>query len=257
MNLQKHIIQQPFIFATGFAALVHSTWSLAVLFSGEPPAWEPLNPYSYLKMAYFWLPALLIAFAMDVGQISTSAQIRAGQKNWQKYATFIVLALFGYYLQWTYIVHHMPALALGEGVYPDGFAGSMVLLMRNAAVWVIPALLPLSTILYTLSEDEAHEIPTPVTIVTEQAAPMSAPAATHTHVLAESVIESPPQSASIVTEHPVPDQEYTAVCSECDWESGRTYLTQLQADRALNAHGRTCKAKHPELYISANGHHKD
>lgn len=243
MNLYKHIVEQPFIFATGIAALVHSTWSLAVLFSGEPPTFEVTSFVSWAQWAYWLLPALLIAFAMDIGQISTSAQIRAGERTARKYATFIVLALFGYYLQWIYIAHHMPALELGAGVYNDGLAAKAVLLMRNAAVWIIPALLPLSTTLYTLSSEHTDESAPTVQIVTEQK-PVKVPALT----------ESAPVSLPDVTEQPAPQprQEFNAVCPSCGWESGRTYETELQANRAIAAHRRTCSTIHPELYT--NGH---
>lgn len=34
----RHLLAQPFVFATGLAALVHSTWSLGTFISGEQPA---------------------------------------------------------------------------------------------------------------------------------------------------------------------------------------------------------------------------
>ncbi len=58
----RHLSAQPFIVATGFAALIHSTWSLGTFFSGE----QPHDPVQFI----FWLiPALLIAFSLDIGQI--------------------------------------------------------------------------------------------------------------------------------------------------------------------------------------------
>jgi hypothetical protein len=137
-----HIFKQPFVFATGLAALIHSTWSLGTLFSGEQPAggWQLVG----------WLiPAFLIAFSLDVGQIVTSAEIRAGQRSKAKYATFAVFALATYYLQWTYIAAHMPAVKLGAGVRVEWLP--FVSLVRDLAVFIIPALLPLSTMLYTSS----------------------------------------------------------------------------------------------------------
>ena len=104
------------------------------------------------------MPALLIAFALDVGQIATSSEIRSGQRTTAKYTTFRrVFAFATYYLQWLYIAHHMPSLQLGPGVYADGLAGRVVLLTRNAAIWFIPALLPLSTTMYTLSGDGGED----------------------------------------------------------------------------------------------------
>lgn len=148
MKALRHLTEQPFIAATGAAALVHSTWALATVFSGHQPASNDLP-----RLAYWLIPALLISFALDVGQIATSAEIRSGERVLSKYITFGVFAAATYYLQWLYIAHHMPALELAPGVRESwgGFAG----LMRDAAVWIIPALLPLSTTLYTLSGQAA------------------------------------------------------------------------------------------------------
>jgi len=161
----KHTITQPFISATAFAALVHSTWSLGTLFAGQAPRlqWSLLRAdagaftLDVFSLAYWLLPALAIAFALDVGQVATAHDIQSGKRNWRKYATFGVFALATYYLQFVYIAHHMPALELGAGVaYPD-----VVNAVRNAGLWVIPALLPASTLLYTFSHDaNAYTQPT-------------------------------------------------------------------------------------------------
>ena len=145
-NQLKHALAQPFIFATGLSAGIHSAWSLGTMFSGEMPQPE------FSGRFIFWIvPAVLIAFAIDIGQIATSAEIRAGQRSRAKYGTFIVLALATYYLQFIYIVHHMPALEIADGVALFPGAAELV---RNAAVWLIPALLPISTILYTSGTDD-------------------------------------------------------------------------------------------------------
>lgn len=138
----KHIFEQPFVAATGAAALVHSTWALGTLFAGQQP------PEGWALVG--WLaPALLIAFALDVGQIVTSAEIRRYGLTVTRGVTFIVFAGATYYLQWLYIAHHMPELQLAAGVR-ETWAG-FATVMRDAAVWIIPALLPLSTLLYTFS----------------------------------------------------------------------------------------------------------
>lgn len=141
MKILKHFFQQPFITATGAAALIHSTWALGTLFAGEQPeGWALLG----------WLaPALLISFALDVGQIATSAEIREHGLTRTRGVTFIVFSAATYYLQWLYIAHHMPSLALAAGVR-ETWAG-FATVMRDSAVWIIPALLPLSTLLYTFS----------------------------------------------------------------------------------------------------------
>lgn len=171
MKTLKHMIGQPFVFATGLAALVHSTWALGTLFAGsQPVGWALLG----------WLvPALLIAFALDVGQIVTSNEIRAHGLTAARGVTFVVFAGATYYLQWLYIAHHMPALELAAGVR-ESWAGAATLL-RDAAVWIIPALLPLSTLLYTFSggradHQEAQNAATsaPESIVTD-VQPVNAP----------------------------------------------------------------------------------
>jgi hypothetical protein len=143
----KHIIKQPFVFATGIAALIHSTWSLGTFFAGEQPVgWHLIG----------WLvPALLIAFALDIGQIVTSAEIRSNGLTVARGVTFMVFALATYYLQWLYIAHHMPSMPLSDGISPDMQAVAMRL--RDMALWIIPALMPLSTLLYTFSSDNGHD----------------------------------------------------------------------------------------------------
>jgi hypothetical protein len=139
----KHI-KQPFVFATGIAALIHSTWSLGTFFAGtQPEGWHLLG----------WLvPALLIAFALDIGQIVTSTEIREHGLTVARGITFMIFALATYYLQWLYIAHHMPALPLSEGISPD--MQSIAIRLRDMALWIIPSLMPLSTLLYTFSSDK-------------------------------------------------------------------------------------------------------
>lgn len=234
MRILKHATDQPFVLATGVAALVHSTWALAVLFSGHPPAWDPTSWASWARWGYWFLPALLIAFALDVGQIATSSEIRAGDRSPVKYATFITFALATYYLQWIYIVHHMPVMELGAGVYDSGLAGRVVLMTRNAAIWFIPALLPMSTTMYTLSSGEHEQIdcktfaPPPQTTET-----LTAPA--------KPVIVT--FDANSVQNN---DTRLHAVsCPDCDW-SGE-YDNALSARRALSAHKAHCPAREQQL----------
>jgi hypothetical protein len=163
VKLVRHMISQPFVTATGAAALVHSTWALGTLFAGQQPegGWA---------LAGWLVPALLIAFALDVGQIATSTEIRQHGLTVARATTFIVFAGATYYLQWLYIAHHMPALEIAAGVSP--IARETAISMRDAALWIIPALLPLSTLLYTFSGGTRQEVATLPTISTE-AAPQS------------------------------------------------------------------------------------
>jgi hypothetical protein len=103
------------------------------------------------------IPALLIAFALDVGQIVTSWEIREHGLSLGRGVTFFVFAGATYYLQWLYIAHHMPALEIAAGV--SATAKGTAISMRDAALWIVPALLPLSTLLYTFSGKNAQVKP--------------------------------------------------------------------------------------------------
>ncbi len=220
MNMISHAIKQPFVFATGLAALSHSTWALATLFAGKEPEQFTFAWFSWLA------PALLIAFALDVGQIVTSAEIRAGQRTITKYFTFGIFAIATYFLQWLYIIHHIPALELSQGV--RGEWHSVVLLLRDCAIWIIPALLPLSTLLYTFSS-QADE-----TTIEEP------DRADETTIEAPIELTEPFYDDENGDYHQVaePTKDYTVTCSKCGWS--RTYATQKSANLGLNAH--KCKA---------------
>lgn len=242
MQILKHIITQPFIAATGAAALVHSTWALGTLFAGEQPTgWHLVG---------WLLPALLIAFALDVGQIATSAEIRAHGLTPARGITFAVFAAATYYLQWLYIAHHMPALALADGVR-ESWSGAATLL-RDAAVWIIPALLPLSTLLYTFSGK--HVTGTrryPVQKRTETPAPAPAPAATDADALPAPDPQELPQLAAELQTGP---GEVVATCQACGWS--KTYQDQTAANRGLATHqARHCTALHqPEPQPNGAGY---
>lgn len=141
----KHLMEQPFIAATGVAALVHSTWSLGTFFSGAQPS-------SGWALVGWLIPALLIAFSLDVGQIVTSAEIRTHGLTVARGVTFVVFALATYYLQWLYMAHHMPEMSLSAGI-SEGMRASAIAL-RDMAIWLIPALMPASTLLYTFSGEQ-------------------------------------------------------------------------------------------------------
>jgi len=199
----KHLASQPFIVATGFAALIHSTWSLGTFFSGE----QPSDPVHYV----LWLvPALLIAFSLDIGQIVTSAEIRDGQRSKAKYITFAVFAAATYFLQFVYISSHMPQVSLAAGVR-SGWA-DVVSFIRDSGVFIIPALLPLSTLLYTFSQNKTAPAPS--------AEPSKALALV-------------PQDDPVQIETP---RTFEIECEKCEW--GGVYTTPEGARAALRGHSR-------------------
>jgi len=233
MKFLTHMFEQPFITATGAAALVHSTWSLGTLFAGEQPdGWHLLG----------WLiPALLIAFALDVGQVATSAQIREHGMTISRAVTFVVFAVATYYLQFLYIAHHMPALELSAGI-SDVHRGT-ALALRDLAIWLIPALLPLSTLLYTMSGERGQsQHSEDVQVVTVQGdassewIPMSME---DEHVglpdapLFEQLPEPTPDDNLMAME--VAHDPTVAHCESCGWTRDG-YKTAVNAGRALRVH---------------------
>jgi uncharacterized membrane protein YidH (DUF202 family) len=140
-----------FIIATSVAMFVHSTWTFNTLFAGQQPTIDG-SLSQWISYLLWVIPGALIALAIDIGQIQTSGKIIHERRRAQRLAlivTFGMLALAGYYLQWFHLVHHMPALDFGQGLTEATRAS--VTGWRDLAIFIVPALLPLSTILYTVS----------------------------------------------------------------------------------------------------------
>jgi hypothetical protein len=242
MKLLKHITGQPFVFTTGLAALIHSTWSLGTLFAGS----EPSPQFSPAWFAWV-IPALLIAFSLDVGQIVTSAEIRAGQRQRTKYLTFLVFAAATYYLQWLYISHHMPVVELAPGVRASWAEAASWL--RDSAIWFIPALLPMSTTLYTFSHSEIISepkaaTPPPIPVVEIPIAQPTEPNAAQ--------IEAPDPTIAIPAHvsdgsgiKSTDDGRVIYRCQDCGFEN--TYSNPLSAANGKRAHDRHCKVKNPAV----------
>jgi len=233
MVIPKHlrrIMSQPFIAATGLAALIHSTWSLGTFFSGD----QPSDPVRY---AMWLIPAFLIAFSLDVGQLATSAEIRDGQRSKMKYLTFAVFAGATYYLQFVFIASHMPTVPLSPGVRLDW--GPLISFVRDAAVFVIPLLLPLSTTLYTFSQDGPSARTATMTIrqTTKTEVKVEKPAAN-----ALPIVDSP-QIAAGTTDAIA---GYTSSCEICGWQTIKD--TKRGATNAKVAHNRH---HHPAAVLSS------
>lgn len=239
MKFLRHLFEQPFIAATGFAALIHSTWALGTFFAGiEPERWT-IDWWGWL------LPALLIAFSLDVGQISTSMKIRESGLKLGNVLAFLVIALFTYFLQFLHLAHHMPDLPLAAGISESHRYAALWL--RDFAIWLIPALLPLSTLLYTFSTDDNKEQPIapthpePTILVGKQEQPL----------IEEKVTEI--ESSIILTEERIQEPKYLAECEDCGW--CKQYDDSAKASRALRTHKHLHCSKREELVkISANGH---
>jgi hypothetical protein len=220
MKFLRHMSENLFITVTGIAALVHSTWSLGTMFSGEAPQGD------WIAFAGWVLPAFFVAFAMDIGQISTSAVIRHNGLTWQRALTFFVFALATWYLQFLYIAHHLPVLALSAGI--SEAHRETVKISVDAAIWILPMLLPLATMLYTISDSDSKE-------QTEA----------HEHELLIEKPKNEPQllieenfsefaGSKMLAEERIQEPKYKAECHICGWH--KEYETEKSSQRALRTH---------------------
>lgn len=246
----RYLMEQPFVGSTGFAALVHSTWSLGTFFSGPQPASPGIGADINVWAVFFvqtlaWhIPALAIAFALDVGQIATSHDIREavqrGIHPWRKYVTFAVFAVATYYLQWMYCAHHIPQLTLGSGVSSVHQQTTEVL--RDAAIWIVPLFLPLSTLMYTFSHNAVQSKPHAEEIAVVQSAPVNV------HIDALPAPRSVPtgnytgEAGAAVAQV---DGAYIFTCPDCKREV--SYTNMKSAVKGAAAHlGRHCPVRHPK-----------
>lgn len=229
MKTLRHIRQQPFIFATGIAALIHSTWALGTLFSGIAP--EVQFTWAYIS----WIvPAFLIAFALDVGQISTSGQIRDSGLTTARGVTFVIFAFATYYLQWLYMAVHMPLLDISAGV--TGVHYDIAVMLRNVGIWLIPALLPISTVSYTFSSDKPDIEQDEYIDLSEIEINIISPDDTR------DALPMIDDEISLL-----PDAGHIADCEFCEWTKDG-YSSDLNARRALSMHQRACEAgNHAEV----------
>lgn len=229
MKQLKHIIEQPFIFATGMAALIHSTWALGTLFSGHAPEvnWQSWEWYEWI------VPALLIAFALDVGQISTSGQIRDNGLTKARAFTFVIFAIATYYLQWLYMAVHMPLLEISPGV--TGVHTAIAESLRNVAIWLIPALLPISTVSYTFSGESSNQETVVMDYEKEKREYIEGDYVDHEINI--NLLEDTRDALPFVD---VDYQEnHSANCEFCEWYKDG-YDSQLNASRAIKMHYKSC-----------------
>ncbi|GEM_PF-1771169 len=274
MNLKKHLLEHIFVISTSIAMVVHSTWTFGTLFAGEQPIVYPNQPSTIIAYIFWVTPALLVAIAIDVGQIQTSIKLATSKRPGQKLAlgiTFVALALAGFYLQWFHLAHHMPALEFGAGLTPETAASLQGL--KELAILIIPALLPLSTVLYTLSlnseqvdhEEElaaAIQIETPISGPCNGTSPLLDPYWTtgkppaqlpeETEELNEDDLGLPmiEEDDLGATEPYAPidaNNAHNLVCPDCGWETGPKMRLE-SAQRSLRTHqARHCSANHAHV----------
>jgi len=222
-----HVLSSPFVLVTSTAALIHSSWTLAVIFGG-------LEPTTFGPAWLGWLiPGVLLAISVDVGLLQVSMEIKDGRRDRNRLAAFIVLAAAMFILQLAYAITHFPALALSTGVRLDW--APTLSLFRDSLIVIGPALLPIGITLHTFAD--AGKAP----------APQLAAAST-----ALAVVPQP----DLVTIEPVAEDQpaartFESECPDCDWAG--SYTTADGARAALNAHRRH---RHPAPVASTtNGRH--
>lgn len=234
MKILNHMKENIFITGAGIAALSHSTWSLGTLFSGNMPV-VAINDYGSMAMWVYWfVPAFLIAFALDIGQINTSHQIRVSGLTWQRGLTFIVFSFATYYLQFLYIAHHMPLLVVESGI--SAVHIEKVTQLRDAAIWLLPAILPLATFLYTLSgntENQDSDLEQQDNYVDYDMSSINI-------ISTDDYQDALPFADSEI--NLLPDAGHMAEC-DCGWQKDG-YDSDLNARRALSMHQRSCEVQH-------------
>lgn len=234
----KGWIHHIFSIAVSAYAIFHTVGAIGMFLGGNGLDFSSVK--SALDTLYVYGTALFFAVSLDVGQISTSFKIqrfhRKGITPYKSYITFAVLGLAIAYLQWFYLVHTMPHLSIAAGVRSNWVNDATWL--RDAVLYIFPALLPVTLLLYTFSGDEE------ATPQSNQTAPLPA--------ILNSITSELPQIAE--PEPPLVESEngdtFSARCEFCDWQGGE-YDSKVKAVNALNGHLRYCEKKHE---FSVNGH---
>lgn len=148
MNIWKHFKSQPFIVLVALAALPHTVWTIGTYTAGLQP--DAFGDWSNLIRAVAWLfPPLMFGIAFDIGQVVTAGEIRNGNRSQWLVRTFYALAVFSYISQLLYAMHHYPKMGIGEGAAP--IVTTVGSIISQIAVFVLPALLPVAQVLYTMA----------------------------------------------------------------------------------------------------------
>lgn len=135
--------------AISIATFTHTSWGASMSFEGLPPTGD-----DWLVHAQWAVAGYLIAIAIDVGMFM-SARFVAKTRSWSMAIAFLVAAVSSFYMQVLYIYHHSPAITNGAGVSPY-WKESLVGLI-DARVILLPLLLPVLAVVYTLSRMAAED----------------------------------------------------------------------------------------------------
>jgi len=231
MGIIKTVRSHLFLASVSMAAIVHSSWSFSTFFSGVEP-----QPQFTPRWFAWLLPGLLLAFSVDIGLLSMASEIRAGDRAKGRLAAFAVLCIAMMFLQFLYIITHIPKVELGEGVRAEWVW--TITLFRDACVWVFPFLLPLALGLFTFPKKRIIEH--------ERTAPQSlAMVAAPSHGVELVAIEESAATEKI---------EIECFVDGCGWAG--SYDSQLSATNALSAHQRIHSIAQPSNASNGNGRHE-
>jgi len=222
-----------FIIAIGAAAYMHSLWSFGTFLGGTQP--DPMQGGVQILHYLGWLiPAALLAFALDVGMIKTSQELRKGKATLAMYAAFGLLATITYTLQWLYSVHHMNAIEIGAGV-PESMRGVATSVSNFITVWLLPGALPITAIAYTFASSDATEQPRTKVTATRETTRESITVDRPATPANDGELTSGTRAIAVQSQ----SASFVASCVHCGWS--HDYATPRGATNALTAHRRACK----------------
>lgn len=207
-----------FIILTGLAALPHSIWSASTIMQGVEPGFPTL---AWVAWAF---SGFLLGLAIDAGQIAISIQIARGERHWMRFVAFGALTLITFYLQWYYASAHVPLTQLGPGM--NGQVTPFASGLRDLGVWLVPALLPITTLIYTFGYPERKRS-RPTATITQ----------TKTTVKIEQPDIAPVMQKGAISAAKLPAieaGEYPIACDDCEWSG--VYASQRSASNARVAH---------------------
>ncbi len=125
MKLVKHPILDVFVVMVGLSMFIHSSWSMARIVGGPPPAQMNTMTFDLVRdgrsalVWFMWLlPGVMAAASIDVGLISLANTFREGRGTRNQLIVFAVLSAIRYDLQLSYTLAHSTVIDVQAGLSP-------------------------------------------------------------------------------------------------------------------------------------------
>lgn len=220
-----------FVVIVGLAAWLHSSWAFATVIGGSTPVTVIGSVSDLFHWLYWYGPGAAAAAAVDVGMINLAAQFKRGQGTRARLTTFAALSVISYVGQVLFSVSHSGAYTPSVGL--SEFSASIAAVVWQLFIWLLPATLPVTLILWAWSDVQAPTV--------QKSEPET-----------QVIIENPVETAVTVVEEPkeVKKQNFLAACPKCGWQ--RLYDDPGTAARALQTHTRTCTGVKVEILEDAD-----